>query len=207
MLQVGKLREGEKSKANNVLFKCMRKKSLCGHPRPVILQSVTWELLFFTETIWDFSQATVKKMTIQDFFSAFCLSTSAVSLCIAYLCGVFAWGMRPCVKEQTGGEEKLPSEFNLRWGTKYSLLLIPRSDIGRYKKKKLFTFSVIFICLRSYHISSTGNTFEFLQLLSSFYCPGSVPSANCNLVAEFRPIYSILYCNCIQRLTSFFATK
>lgn len=141
------------------------------------------------------------------FFSAFCLSTSAVSLCIAYLCGVFAWGMRPCVKEQTGGEEKLPSEFNLRWGTKYPLLLIPRSDFGRYKKKKLFTFSVIFICLRSYQISSTGNTFEFLQLLSRFHCPGSVPSANCNLVAEFRPIYSILYCNCIQRLTSFFVTK
>lgn len=146
MLQVGKLREGEKSKANNVLFKCMRKKSLCGHPRPVILQSVTWELLFFTETIWDFSQATVKKMTIQDFFSAFCLSTSAVSLCIAYLCGVFAWGMRPCVKEQTGGEEKLPSEFNLRWGTKYSLLLIPRSDIGRYKKKKIvYLFSYLYL--------------------------------------------------------------
>jgi len=37
----------------------------------------------------------------------------AASLCIACLrTGVFAQGVQPCVKEQTGGEEKLPSEFN-----------------------------------------------------------------------------------------------
>lgn len=110
------------------------------------------------------------------FFSAFCLSTSAVSLCIAYLCGVFAWGMRPCVKEQTGGEEKLPSEFNLRWGTKYPLLLIPRSDFGRYKKKNYLPFQ---LSLFAFVLTK----YPALEILLNFFnsSPGFIALVQCLL--------------------------
>lgn len=63
------------------------------------------------------------------------------------------------------------------------------------------------MCLHPSKITSSKDTSELFQLLSSIYYPNLVLSASCNLFGESRPIYSSLNCYCAQQLPSFWANK